>query len=201
MKLRWSPTSPYTRKVTITAHELGLDSKIQRIVTNTSDPKSDHPGDNPLGKVPALILDDGQRLYDSPVICEYLDHSAGGKLFPKSGAARWTALRQQAIGDGVMDATIARMMEVARRPEPLRWPQAAEKQAAKVKAALDLLEQEVDMLAGPLTIGQIAVGSALDYLGFRFPDEDWRSGRPKLAKWFAEFAKRPSMQATLPKNL
>ncbi len=116
MKLRYSPTSPYTRKVVVTAAELGLGDRIERIPTNTRDPNSDLPRDNPLGKIPTLITDEGDRLYDSPVVCEYLDSLHDGtRLFPPAGGARWRALRLQALGDGIIDATILCVVE-GRRP-------------------------------------------------------------------------------------
>lgn len=201
MKLRYSTTSPYVRKVTVVALESGLDGRIERIVTNTGDPASDHDKDNPLGKVPALILDGGERLYDSPVICEYLDSLHDGpKLFPAAGPERWLALRQQALADGVLDAAVLRMLEQTRRPEPLRWDAWIALQGRKIRTALDQLEHEAEGLAGPLTIGRIAVACALGYLDFRAPDEGWRAGRPKLADWYAGVAERPSMRATVPRE-
>jgi len=195
MKLRYSPTSPYVRKVLATAIELGLETRIERISTD------DLVTDNPLSKVPALTMDDGEVLYDSPVICEYLDSlHQGARLFPPAGTARWRALRQQALCDGVLDAAILRMLESKRRPEALRWPDEIAKQGGKVARALDRLEAEAADLEGPLTIGQIAVGCTLGYLDFRFGDEDWRPTHPKLAAWHAEFAKRPSMLETVPKD-
>jgi glutathione S-transferase len=201
MKLRHSTTSPYVRKVNVTAIELGLERRIERILTNTQDPNSDHARDNPLGKVPALITDQGEPLYDSPVICEYLDSLHDGpRLFPEAGPARWLALRQQALADGILDAAILRMLETKRRPEALRWPGWIALQSGKVASALDQLESEADRLAGPLTIGQIAIGCALSYLDFRFSDEDWRVERPRLAAWHEGFASRPSMRETRPKE-
>lgn len=201
MQLRYSSTSPYVRKVLVTAIERDLDKRIERISTSTLDPKSGLSNDNPLGKVPALIMDDGEALYDSPVICEYLDSlHQGAKLFPAEGPARWRALRQQALCDGILDAAILRMLESKRRPEALRWPDWIALQSGKVSRALDRLEAEAAQLEGPLTIGQIAVGCTLGYLDFRFGDEDWRPAHPKLAAWHAEFAKRPSMLETVPKD-
>ena len=199
MKLRYSTTSPYVRKVSVTALELGLDGHIERVPTNTMDPKSDHAADNPLGKVPALITDEGDKLYDSPVICEYLDSlHDGAPLFPPAGAARWRALRLQALADGILDAAILRMLETRRRPEALRWEGWIKLQGGKIARALDQLEGEAEALAGPLTIGQIAVGCALGYLDFRFPENAWRAARPALAAWYEGFSQRPSMQQTEP---
>ena len=199
MKLRYSPTSPYVRKVSVTAIELGLAGKIERIPTNTQDRDSGIAAHNPLGKVPALILDDGGVLYDSPVICEYLDSLHDGpKLFPEAGPARWTALRQQALGDGLLDAAILRMLETVRRPEELRWQGWIKHQTAKMTQALDQFEAEASKFDEAPSIGQIAAGCALGYLDFRFPDLGWRDGRPGLAAWCETFAQRPAMQETLP---
>lgn len=201
MKLSYSPTSPYVRKVSVTAIELGLAGHIERIPTNTQDRGSGIAEHNPLGKVPALILDDGGVLYDSPVICEYLDSRHDGpKLFPAEGPERWSALRQQALGDGILDAAILRMLETVRRPEKLRWQGWIAHQTAKVTRALDRFEAEAEAatLAGPLTIGAITAGCALGYLEFRVPETDWRDGRPKLAAWYENFAQRPAMRETVP---
>ena len=199
MKLRYSPTSPYVRKVSVTAIELGLSARIEHIPTDTQDRNSDLAEHNPLGKLPALILEDGGFLYDSPVICEYLDSLHDGpKIFPAAGPERWTALRQQALGDGILDAAILRMIETVRRPEELRWQVWIKHQTAKILRALDQFEAEVAALEGPLTIGRITAGCALGYVDFRAPELDWRAGRPKLAAWYETFAQRPAMQATVP---
>ncbi len=200
MKLRHPPTSPYVRNVSVTAIELGLAGRIARIPTDSQDRDSGIAEHNPLGKVPALILDDGGVLYDSPVICEYLDSLHDGpKLFPAEGPERWTALRQQALGDGILDAAILHMLEMVRRPEKLRWQGWIAHQTAKVTRALDQFEAEAATLAGPLTIGDITAGCALGYLDFRVPETDWRDGRPKLAAWYEKFAQRPAMRETVPK--
>ncbi len=201
MQLRYSPTSPYVRKVSVSAIELGLAERIERIPTDTLDPNSDLAEHNPLVKVPALILEGGEVLYDSPVICEYLDSlHDGAKIFPPAGPERWTALRQQALGDGILDAAILCMLETLRRPEALRWRGWIDKQTGKVTRALDQLEAEAEAeaLQGPLTIGQITIGCALGYLDFRFADDKWRAGRASLAAWYKDFAGRPSMQETVP---
>jgi glutathione S-transferase len=199
MQLRYSPTSPYVRKVSVCAIELGLAERIERIITDTLDPNSGLAEHNPLVKVPALILEDGEVLYDSPVICEYLDSlHDGAKIFPPAGPERWTALRQQALGDGILDAAILCMLETLRRPEALRWRGWIDKQTGKVTRALDRLEAEAEALEGPLTIGQITIGCALGYLDFRFADDKWRAGRPNLAAWYEDFAGRPAMQETAP---
>ncbi len=199
MKLRYSATSPYVRKVLVAAIELGLADRIERIPTVAADPASGLANDNPLGKVPALILEGGEALYDSPVICEYLDSlHDGAKIFPPPGPERWRAVRQQALGDGILDAAILRMLETVRRPEELRWPSWIDHQAGKVSRALDQFEREAESLDGPLTIGQITAGCACGYLDFRFADDGWRATHPKLAAWYEAFAQHPSMQETVP---
>ena len=200
MKLRYSPTSPYVRKVVVTAAETSLSDRIELVVTNTRDPGSDLPGDNPLGKVPTLITDDGMRLFDSPVICEYLDSLHDGpKLFPAAGGARWTALRLQALGDGLLDAGLLCMLE-GRRPADERSAGFVAIQKGKIAAAVAALEAEASGFGNALTIGTITVGCALGYLDFRFADEDWRAEHPTLAAWNAKFAARPSMVASVPQD-
>lgn len=200
MKLRYSTTSPYVRKVVVTAAETGLSERIELVPTNPSDPRTDLPRDNPLGKVPALITDDGATLFDSPVICEYLDGlHAGEKLFPPSGPERWKALRQQALADGVLDAAVLCVME-GRRPEGLRSRDWVERQKGKIARALDALEGEAEDLSDEATIGTVTIGCGLGYLDFRCAEDGWRAGRPKLTAWYERFQKRPSMVATVPRE-
>jgi glutathione S-transferase len=195
MKLRYSTTSPFVRKVHVLAIETGQIDKIELVKTNTADPNSDHGKDNPLNKVPALVLDDGSRLYDSRVICEYLDAQSGGKFFPAAGPARWTALRRQALADGMADAAVLRMME-SRRPEQQRSPDVDKRQKLKVTQGLAALE--ADHLGPQLDIGTLMVAIVLDYLDFRFKHEDWRPAHPKLAAWHKTFSERASLKKTLP---
>jgi len=198
MKLRYSPTSPYVRKVTITAIETGLDARIERIPTNPLDPATDLAGDNPIGKVPALITDGGEVLYDSPVICEYIDGMHDGyPLIPPSGGVRWTALRRQALADGILDASVLVFLETSRRPEAIRWDFWIERQTAVIGRSLDVLEDEVDSF-GHISIGLIAIGCALGYLDFRLGNLDWRFTRPNLAEWYRIVSERRSMQETVP---
>ncbi|MSP82081.1 MAG: glutathione S-transferase [Alphaproteobacteria bacterium] len=203
MKLRYSMTSPYVRKVVVTAAEKGLSDKIKLVPTNTRDANSGLEKDNPLGKVPALITDDGESLYDSPVICEYLDGQAKGRrLIPARGPKRFKVLKLQALGDGMLDAAVAVMMEKRfRPPEKLHQPD-IDRQMGKITNGLDALDAMIAAkeLGRAPTIGSIAVGCALGYLDFRFPDLKWRRGRPKLTRWFKGFAKRPSMAGSEPKD-
>jgi len=194
MKLRYSTTSPFVRKVHVVAIETGQIGQIELVKTNTADPASGLSNDNPLNKVPALALEDGSTLYDSRVICEYLDAQANGSFFPV-GRARWTALRRQALADGMMDAAVLRMMET-RRPETLRSAEWDARQKLKVTQGLAALE--ADHLGPQLDIGTLAVAIVLDYLDFRFKTEDWRVGHPKLAAWHKPFSSRASLQKTLP---
>ncbi|PWC39946.1 glutathione S-transferase [Azospirillum sp. TSO35-2] len=199
MTLRWSPTSPYVRKVMMVVIERGLEARVQRVATDPWSADTDLPKDNPLGKVPALTLEDGTTLFDSPVIAEYLDGlgAAGAPLFPPAGPARWTALRFQAIADGICDAAILRRLE-SMRPDGEKSANWMERQRKAVARSLDLLETDAAKLEGGVSIGTLAVLAALSYLDFRFGHEDWREGRPTLAAWFATASDRDSLRKTAP---
>jgi glutathione S-transferase len=199
MKLLWSSRSPFVRKVMVAAHEIGIADRLDCARTVVS-PMKPNPGvmaANPLSKLPTLITDDGTALYDSRVICEYLDGlHPGAKLFPPPGPSRIKALRRQALGDGMMDVLLVWLSERARPGEQ----QSATLIGAcrdKLKATLDAMEAEAEALAAdPLTIGHIAIGCALGYADFRFRDEGWRQGHPRLAAWHEAIAARPSFKAT-----
>jgi glutathione S-transferase len=199
MKLHWSPRSPFVRKVMIVAHELGLVDRIAcvRTVAATTKPHLQLMTDNPLSKIPTLVLDDGTVLYDSPVVCEYLDGlHTGPKLFPADRMERMTALRRQALGDGFLDFLLLLRNE-RERAQPSEVHISA--YTTKKQAVLDALDREADALAAsPFNIGHIAVGCALSYLDFRFADEDWRKDHPRAARWHQDFAARPSVRATEP---
>ena len=199
MKLHWSPRSPFVRKVMIVAHERGIVGRITcvRTVAAMTQPHAELMQDNPLSKIPTLVLDDGTVLYDSPVICEYLDSLDGAaKLFPKEPEARFTALRRQALGDGFLDLLVTLRNELERvQPSDVHLTSAAARKAA----VLESLEREAAALAStPFDIGHIAIGCALSYLDFRYADEDWRKGHLRIADWHASFAARPSVRATQP---
>jgi glutathione S-transferase len=202
LTLRHSPTSPYVRKVAVAAAERGLAEQLQFQATNPWDPADDLPGENPLGKVPALKLDDGTVLFDSRVIVRYLDTLHGSApLFPQDGARRWRVERTHALADGILDAAVTRLIETVRRPSQLYWADWDARQKVKIDRALDDLASAVDRLTGdPPDVAAIAAACALGYLDFRFPGEDWRTGRPDLAQWYAGFANRPSMRDTVPKG-
>ncbi len=200
MKLRHSPTSPFVRKVMVTAAETGLTERIELISTDLRDPDSDLPVDNPLGKVPVLITDDGTRMLDSPVICEYLDSlHHGNRLFPPAGDGRWRVLRLQALGDGILDAAVLCVMEGRRAPDQ-RSPAFVTKQKGKIAAALDALENEANGFGDAVDAGTVTVGVVLGYLDFRYSEDGWRTGRPALAAWYEEFAQRPSMVESAPRE-
>jgi glutathione S-transferase len=202
MKLHWSPRSPFVRKVMIVAHESGLAGRIDcvRTVAATSKPHAELMRDNPLSKIPTLVLDDGTVIYDSPVICEYFDSLGvledAPKLFPADPKARLTALRRQALGDGFLDLLVLLRDERMRaQPSNAHLVSAA----IRKRAILDSLEEEATPLAAvQFGIGHIAIGCALSYLDFRYADEDWREDHPRLAGWHATFAARPSVRATEP---
>ncbi len=198
MKLFYSPTSPFVRKVMACAITRRIDHQITLVRTNPHKSPPDLLAANPLSKVPCLVTDDGLALFDSPVICEYLD-SVGdaGAMFPEHGAARWRALKQQAIGDGILDAAVGRRGEMGNPKEAAReaW---IRRQSAAIERALN------DLAADPphrtVDIGTITLACALGYLDFRFAAEPWRETRPRLAEWYAGFAETPGLALTIPRE-
>lgn len=203
MKLAYSAASPYARKVMVVAIEAGLDSKIEKMPM-AARPDQANPAlsaENPLAKIPTLVTDDGERLFDSRVICAYLDslHS-GAKLIPESGPARWQALRLEALGDGITDAGILVRYELGLRPKELHWKDWIDGQTRKVMQGLDQLEKEAASLSGPLNIGQIAVACGLGWMKFRNVFGDVLATRPKLAAAIAKLEERPSFKATVPQG-
>ena len=205
MKLLSAPASPYGRKVKIVAIEKGLLDRIEVVAmpTTPATPNEQLARDNPLAKIPTLVLSDGRSLYDSFVICDYLDTlHAGEKAIPAAGARRWAVLTVHALGSGIADAAILCRYETALRPEALRWADWTRGQMKKVTGGLDWLDSNVAALgsagASDVDLGQIAVACALGYLDFRFADVDWRATRPRLAGWFAAFSQRASMRQTMP---
>ena len=205
MKLLSAPASPFGRKVKIVAIEKGLLDRIEIVATPTTPaaPNEQLARDNPLAKIPTLVLGDGRSLYDSFVICDYLDTlHAGEKVIPASGARRWEVLTVHALGNGIADAALLCRYESVLRPEALRWPDWMRGQMKKVMGGLDWLESNVTIIgsagANDVDLGQITVACALGYLDFRFADVNWRPVRPKLAGWFTAFSQRASMQRTMP---
>jgi glutathione S-transferase len=196
MQLIYQSHSPYARKVLVFAHEAGLAGRLRVIHQETSPTNRNDAvfAVNPLGKVPVLIRADGGALFDSAVICDYLDGLAANRLTPADGQARWAALRLQALANGLCEAGIALRWETVRRPEHLRYAPLVEGLTMKLVESYDHLEREAD-LAAPLHIGHVALATALAWLEFRgLPG--FAEGRPRLAGWYRAFAGRPSMRAT-----
>lgn len=204
MQLLYTKFSPFSRKVLVLAHERGLIDRIELVATEVGThvaldtlAHAALSARNPLMKIPALVLESGETLYDSRTICEYLDSlHDGAPVFPAGKAMRWQPLRLQAIGDGIVDAAILLRFEDA-RPSP-QWPEWQAAQTRRIVQSLDQLEREAKTFPAALDIGQIAAGCALGYLDFRFGHLQWRSGRPQLAAWFEAFSARPSMRTTAP---
>lgn len=200
MKLYWSSRSPFVRKAMVVAHEAGVAERIEKlpvVVGMGMAPTAEVMRHNPLNKIPTLLTDDGMVLFESVLVCEYLDSlNKGSKLFPADPAQRWPALRWHALGSGMLEAELLWRSET-RKPQGQQSAQVIKSFDEKVNAALDVLEAETPALgAAPFSIGHVGVACALAYLDFRFTEFDWRAGHPKLAAWFAEVSKRPSMQAT-----
>lgn len=198
MKLIYSVPSPYARKARMTLIEARLEGRVE---TEAIDPWSDPAGfrdSNPLGKVPTLVRDDAPPLFQSNIVCEFLDALAKANIFPADAERRWTALRQLALADGILDASVTARMELMFHEPDQMSQKLVDRQELSVARALDALDAEASALAGPVTIGQIAVAAACGYRDFRFADIDWRGPRPALAAWYEGFATRPSMTATDP---
>lgn len=196
MKLHWSPRSPFVRKVMVAAHELGLADRILpvRTVVAMAQVNRELLPENPLGKIPTLVLEDGTVLYDSQVIIEYLDSVAGGgRLLPAAGPVRWQELRRHALANGLLEQLILWRSE---RGKPHAEPALLEAFALRAASALDALDAEIDAIAQtPAGLAQITIAIAGDYLDFRFADLAWREGRPRLSAWQRHFTERPSMKA------
>ncbi len=197
MKLYYGPISPYARKIRMLATELGLDEKIGLVAT---DPWTEEElrKVNPLCKVPALVLPSGECFYDSPVIAEYLCALAKDEQYlPKQGEERWRALKLQALADGMCDAAVRIVLEKKKQDK-------ADKEViTRQEKAIDAAFAEIEKMAGSFpdapTIGELAVGAALGYVTFRFPDTDWKEQYPHIRVWFTDFAARASMLATEPR--
>lgn len=199
MKIFYSPASPFIRKALVVAHELGVADEMTLLPSAAHPVKRDTRvvAVNPSGRVPALILDDGEVLYDSRVICEYLDARYGhAAIFPPLGASRWRALRRQSLGDGIMEAAVAARYERYVRPETLRWQDWWNGYMEKVVSSLDAIEGELQNAGTGFDIGHITLACALSYLDFRYADLDWRRGRPLSAAWYETVRDHASMQAT-----
>lgn len=202
MKLYYGTTSPYVRKVVVAGIELGLDDQIERVNTLPWEPDTQYGNVNPVGKVPALITDDGQAIYDSPVIIDYLDSLHDGvKLIPVSGPERYEVLRIAALADGMMDAVILLFSELTRRPKELHWDFWDDRMRGTVARSLDALETDAPTFnASQPDLAQITTACGVGWIEFRIETLgiDFRDGHPNLSAWFDEFSKRESMKTSMP---
>ena len=201
MKLITVDASPFARKVRVLIKELGLSDQVSQQNPGAVTPVSNNVilnNVNPLGLLPALELEDGECLYDSSVICEYLNNLANGPFFPADPTEKIKALKLQALGDGILDLSVAVRYETALRPKELQWDTWVDYQQEKVGRGLDLLERKCsDFEASPL-IGEITIACALGYRDFRFADMGWRNNRPRLTEWYNEIMQRESLATTIP---
>lgn len=200
MRLWHNPASPFARKVRIVARETFLLPRIEEIgiMVSPVSPNADLAARNPLVKIPALQTDDGRVLYDSSVICEYLDSLHAGERLIPADATRWDALRLQALCNGILDAAVLCRYETAVRPQEYRWDAWVKGQFIKIRNGLDALAEESQSWGERFGIGQIGAACVLGYLDFRFTDENWREPRPQLATWYEVMRQRPSVVATMP---
>ena len=199
MKLYHSTTSPYVRKVMAVLHIAGLADRTELIPGSGTPlkPNEETIGANPLGKVPCLVTDDGEALFDSRVITRYLADLGRAGLYPDDRI--WRVLTVEALADGILDAALLAIYESRLRPEEIRFAPWVEGQKAKALRATAALDDRLDEdLTGALTIAHVAVGCALGYLDLRFPDLGWRERSPRLDDWYAGFATEPFMEATTP---
>ena len=203
MTLFHNPASPYVRKVMVLLHETGQLDRValQHSQLTPVSPDAALNQDNPLGKIPALRLADGNVLYDSRVILDYLDQQhVGNPLIPREGSTRWRRLTLAALADGIMDASVMIRYELALRAPEKHWDQWLDAQREKIRRALAVLEAEaIAELTSHFDIAAISVACALGYLDLRHPDLNWRDAHPQLSAWYAEASQRPSMLATVPK--
>jgi glutathione S-transferase len=198
MKLMMAGPSPFVRKVLVVLHETGQidDVELQSVTAGPGVTEAALKAANPVGKIPALVRDEGPTLYDSRVICRFLDSRASAGLYPDKG---WDTLVLEATGDAICDAAVSMVYEKRFRPEEMHHAPWIEAQWDKVASALDTLNARwMSHLEGPLDIGQIAVGCALGYVDFRHADRNWRAGRDALADWADRFNARSAMQETMP---
>lgn len=199
MKLLHSPLSPYVRKVMVVAQELGLADQIE-IEAQGGTPTDPNPvivAANPVGKIPVLFTEDAGPLFDSRVICRYLNAKAGGALYG-SGDGEWPIIGREALAEGMIDAALLAAYEGRLRPEEIRYQPWVDAQRAKMTQALGAFESRIGEMGGDLTIDKIALGCALGYADFRHADLGWRDQCPQVSAWYETFLARPSMQATLP---
>ena len=201
MKLISLPASPFARKARIIIIELGLQDLVEIVDPGAVTPISNN-GDlnniNPLGMIPALVMDNGGALYDSAVICEYLNQIGNGDLYPSEMNARYRALQLHSLANGMMDLSVATRYETAMRPAELQWQTFITHQEEKVSRGLTMLEQQCESFSDELTIGELTVACALGYRDFRYNHVDWRADHPKLTQWFEVIMARESFSSTIP---
>lgn len=198
MILRHSPTSPFVRKVMVLLHEKGM---VDRVTIDAVDGWSEPAvltAENPLSMVPTLLLDDGQVLYDSAVICDYLDSQYGGPAMIPDGQDRWQVMCDQALADGMLDCAVLIFLELGKRPQAKQWNWWLTLKRHAIERSLDQLEACTDKLTPRVDLGTVSIAVALAYLDLRNVVGDWRAPRPGLSKWHANFAARSSMVATAP---
>jgi glutathione S-transferase len=201
MKLISVTASPFVRKVRTLILELDLQDRVALLDAGAVSPVSNNAqlnAVNPLGMVPALELDDGSSLYDSPVICEYLNQIADGPFFPTDTGRRFKTLGLQALGDGILDLSVALRYENFVRPPAMRWQEWIDSQNEKITRGLDALETGCTQFEAAPLIGEITIACTLGYRDFRYEDDDWRIGRPALAAWYEQIMERESLQQTVP---
>jgi glutathione S-transferase len=199
MKLIYSPASPFVRKVVVLMHEAGLTNKVtlNPVATTALNTADDARAANPLGKIPALVRDGDSTIFDSRVICRYLDDLAGSNLYPADRL--WDVLTLEALADGIMESAVSMVYEVRLRPENEQSPAWIDAQWSKVTHALAALEADQFAAAsGDVNMGQLAVACALGYLDFRHAGRNWQADYPKLAAWQQQIGARASMSATTP---
>ena len=199
MKLIYASASPFVRKVHVVLLETGLieDVSLVEVTTTPVNTADQAVAANPTGKIPALILEDGSSVYDSRVICRYLNDRAKADLYPTDTI--WKMLTLEATADAIMEAAVLMTYERRIRPEDMVYEPWIEAQWAKAERSIASISTDwVEYLQGPLTIGQIGVACALNYVDFRHADRDWRATNPQLADWFASFSERPAIVATRP---
>lgn len=196
MKLRWSPTSPFVRKVVVLMKEKGIEHLVEKEKSNplSRDDRAATP--SPLGKIPCLIADDGEPIFDSPVIMEYLDTEFDGpRMLPASGPDRWVTLRRQATADGMIDSMVTCFVESLKKPERQSGGIVAHNKAI-VFSGIAAFEQQADEFSG-IDVGTISAAVALAFTDQTFPEVDWRADNPRIAAWFETFNRRPSMTETV----
>ncbi|MDX2264059.1 MAG: glutathione S-transferase N-terminal domain-containing protein [Hyphomicrobiales bacterium] len=199
MKLLYSHTSPYARKVRIALREKGALAGVEEVVVNPwGDDVAELRAQNPLGKIPALVLDDGQAYFDSRVICAYIDSLAPEPaLTPKSSPALFAAMRAEALADGVLDASVAMLLE-SRRPEPQRSPDMIARWRAAIERSVPVMAEAEHALPADARLARIAIAVALGHVDYRHGHIRWRDAAPRLAGWHQEYSARPSFVETAP---